>query len=130
LDNLPLLQRIDLSSNKVAGKIPPELFFTADSLKLDLDGENDDHGTNATLRKGKDSLLLLNLPFNQLTGTIPSEIGFASSLAWVEFDTNFLTGTLPTTLELLSSLIAFRKCLCVKLAGSLPSISDECIPHG
>jgi hypothetical protein len=111
LGNLPMLQRINLSSNQIVGSLPPELFYTTSLLQLDLDGANNDHGTNSTLKKGKASLMMLNLPNNQLTGTIPSEIGLASNLAWVEFDTNFLTGTLPTTLELLSPVIAFRKCL-------------------
>jgi len=41
-------------------------------------------------------LYLLDLDFNSITGTIPSEIGMLLSLRYLELDINSITGTIPS----------------------------------
>ena len=50
----------------------------------------------------------LNLNINQLTGSIPNEIGNLSSLAYLYLTNNPLSGTVPTTIGNLTSLIDLR----------------------
>jgi len=42
---------------------------------------------------------------NQLTGSIPSEIGMLSSLTTLELQNNHLTGSIPSEIGMLSSLL-------------------------
>ena len=55
----------------------------------------------------------LNVPSNNLTGTIPIDIGLLSSLEFFYVPGNFLQGSLPTTIGMMSKLreIDFRKCI-------------------
>ena len=50
------------------------------------------------------SLDVLDLHDNTLTGTIPTEVGLLSSLQYLVLDANTLTGTIPTEVGLLSTL--------------------------
>ena len=51
-----------------------------------------------------DTVTGLSLTFNDLTGTIPTELGALTSLQWLTLDKNQLTGTIPTELGSLTSL--------------------------
>ena len=57
---------------------------------------------------------------NQLSGTIPSELGNLTSAHWIALDRNQLTGTIPSELQDLSSLqrlYLFKN----QLSGSIPT---------
>ena len=51
------------------------------------------------------SVTELNLVFNYLTGTIPTEIGNLQALVELDLDGNDLTGTIPTEIGNLQSLV-------------------------
>jgi len=57
---------------------------------------------------------------NNLTGTIPNEIGGASSLYWLDLSSNSLTGTIPSVLGALSNLTDIRSSY-NSLTGTIPS---------
>ncbi|XP_062079372.1 receptor-like protein EIX2 [Humulus lupulus] len=78
-ESLDLLKLIDLSSNKLFGKIPEELTSLVE-------------------------LVQLNLSRNHLYGPIPREIGKMSNLQALDFSNNNLSGTIPTSFEKLSFL--------------------------
>ena len=61
----------------------------------------------------------LSLLSNQLTGTIPSELGKLSSLTWLQLLDNQLTGTIPPELGMLSSL-TFLALSANQLTGPIP----------
>jgi len=50
------------------------------------------------------SLAVLGLHYNSITGMIPSEIGVLSSLQWLWLHSNLITGTIPSEVGMLSSL--------------------------
>lgn len=79
---LALLQSIDLSSNKLVGKIPKRI----GSLT---------------------GLISLNLSRNSLTGKIIQEIGWMKMLESLDMSTNELSGGIPTLQEI-RDLMAFN----------------------
>ncbi|KAI8822278.1 hypothetical protein BJ741DRAFT_96920 [Chytriomyces cf. hyalinus JEL632] len=66
------------------------------------------------------SLNLLNLSGNQLTGSIPTELGQLTSLQYMFLNSNQLTGTIPTELGRLTSL-SWLHLESNKLTGSIPT---------
>ena len=70
---------------------------------LDLDG-NQLTGTIPTELGSLSYLEVLDLDGNQLTGTIPSELGSLSNLEELDLGSNNLTGTIPSELGNLSAL--------------------------
>lgn len=72
------------------------------------------------LRGLADSLVLLNLRSNQLTGSIPSDIGDLTSLQRLYLDNNRLSGPLPDELGSLSNLTQFSAAA-NRLSGPLPA---------
>mmetsp|Transcript_249 Transcript_249/g.427 ORF Transcript_249/g.427 Transcript_249/m.427 type:complete len:257 (+) Transcript_249:95-865(+) len=65
-------------------------------------------------------LTWLDVDVNRLTGTVPSELGSATSLVWLCFHQNQLTGTVPSELGLLTSLTWLRF-YTNQLSGTIPS---------
>ena len=97
-NNNPILLSINLSSNNLAGSLPPELFT----------------GLGSSLR-------LLDLSWNNLSSTIPSEIGHATGLHKIDLASNeHLTGTLPATMSLISHLQYLSLDGCTGLTGTVP----------
>lgn len=62
----------------------------------------------------------VNLPSNNLTGSIPTEIGDLASLEWLNLSANALTGPIPPALGNLSSLL-FLQLQNNQLSGAIPS---------
>ncbi|GLU19498.1 hypothetical protein SLE2022_357470 [Rubroshorea leprosula] len=77
--NLRILKIIDLSSNKLTGKIPVQVFVLLE-------------------------LVQLNLSRNQLTGWIPSNIGQMRQLESLDLSQNQLSGHLPESMSQLNFL--------------------------
>ena len=92
---LGLLKSIDLSSNKLNGKIPREI--------LELNG-----------------LISLNLSRNLLTGRIPSEIGLLESLNSLDLSKNQLCGGIPSSISRINSL-SFLNLSNNNLSGEIPT---------
>ena len=61
-------------------------------------------GSSTTDTSADRTLQSLNLAQNQLSGTIPTEIGLSTRLVWLRLQGNELSGTLPTDIEQLASL--------------------------
>ena len=97
-NNNPILLSINLTRNNLAGSLPPELFA----------------GLGSSLR-------LLDLSFNDLSSTIPREIGHATGLHKLNFASNeHLMGTLPATMSLISHLQYLSLDGCAGLTGTVP----------
>jgi Leucine-rich repeat (LRR) protein len=74
------IDELKLSSNGLSGQLPRELGLL----------------TNLTI---------VHLDFNQLTGTIPTELGRLESLEELQLSSNRLSGQLPRELGLLTNLV-------------------------
>jgi len=73
-----------------------------------------------TARSCPGPILEMNLYFNQLTGSIPSEIGNLNSLQYLYLDENQLAGSIPSeigNLNSLEDLLLYGN----QLTGSIPS---------
>ncbi|KAJ7955493.1 Leucine-rich repeat receptor protein kinase [Quillaja saponaria] len=96
--NRELLRIIDLSSNKLTGKIPSQL---SNLLALQT----------------------LNLSRNSLTGTIPPRIGFLKELLSLDLSRNYLTGEIPSSMADLNFLnhldLSYNN-----LSGKIPSATQ------
>ena len=72
----------------------------------------------------------LNLDFNQLSGTIPTELGELGSLTGLDFGLNELSGTIPTELGALTSLTVLSLYE-NQLSGTIPTeLGDSDQPDG
>jgi len=70
------------------------------------------------------NLISLNLSWNQLTGSIPSEIGNLTNLNWLDLGYNQLTGEIPSEIGNLTNLTYF-KLSDNELSGEIPeSVCD------
>ena len=119
------VEAIEMGANNVGGTPPSEL-FTLPNLKIlalysnplhqfSFDGiENASRLTELMLDatglqslaglENAPSLELLNLRFNNLAGSVPTEIGAITTLRTISMAYNQLSGTLPTFLEDMSTL--------------------------
>ena len=94
---------LELPSNHLEGRIPPELGSLASLTRLDL-SLNFLSGPMPAELGGLTGLTALNLERNRLTGPIPSEFGDLASLQVLTLDFNDLEGPIPAGLGNLSGL--------------------------
>ena len=87
--------QLDLSMHHLAGFIPECFATNMTSLEVMDLHDNDLTGTIPSELGSLSSLEWLSLYRNDLTGTIPSELGRLSSLEWLSLYRNDLTGTIP-----------------------------------
>jgi Leucine-rich repeat (LRR) protein len=78
--NMPTLKRLDLGSNLLGGKLPPNIGDTFPNLGY------------------------LSLSFNNFEGQIPSSLGNAQSLELLDLSSNNFTGQVPRSFSRLSQL--------------------------
>ena len=105
LGNLTNLEYFEAFWSRLSGPIPPELGKLKKLKKLWLGG-NDLESIPAELGN-LDSLVLLSMHNNRLSGSIPPELGNLSSLEHLILYANQLTGSIPPELGNLSSLVGF-----------------------
>lgn len=103
LFSLPALQSLSLYSNPLSGFNFQGVQYAAklNSLKLDATGLTSVAGIG-----NAPNLTSVNLRFNQLQGTFPTELAKLTSLMSLSLAHNSLTGTLPAIVEKLSNLEA------------------------
>ena len=98
------IQRLDLSSNDLTGRIPPELGTLANLEELDL-RDNDLTGEIPSELGNLANLRQLDLGSNDgLTGEIPPELGNLANLEELDLRDNGLTGAIPPELSNLANL--------------------------
>ena len=110
---------LDLSDNRLAGGIPPELGGLASLERLYL-SRNSLTGEVPSELGQLESLEWLDLRDNQLTGGIPPELGGLASLQIVNLDDNQLMGEIPSELGQLESLRSLFLSNNPDLSGALP----------
>jgi Leucine-rich repeat (LRR) protein len=79
-------------------------FQSCEIISLILNDYNLNGSLSSEFFVGLTSLASISLYSNQLTGTIPSEIGFLSQLGVLSLYSNQLTGTIPSEISSLSQL--------------------------
>jgi Leucine-rich repeat (LRR) protein len=98
------VMELDLTDNRLVGKIPNELAMLSESTRhLDL-ASNSLSGALPSEVGFLTQLTYLGLFSNSLTGVIPSEIGSLSNLLILRLWGNSLMGTIPSQIALLSKL--------------------------
>ncbi|MBK7094094.1 MAG: T9SS type A sorting domain-containing protein [Saprospiraceae bacterium] len=110
---------LDLSKNKLAGKLPPEIKNAVNISYVDLSYNNFED----TLPKELCSLFKLNtinLNNNKFTGSIPTEIGNLKQLQYLNLKNNLFEGSIPEEIGNMYSLIDFNAAN-NELTGSLPA---------
>ena len=104
------LEYLDLSSNQLIGTIPTSLgglSLLSKSQSLLFQVEDTVSSLWVLICACISSLIItggLYLLANNLTGTIPTELGLLSNLEYLDLYSNQLNGTLPTSLASLSLL--------------------------
>lgn len=97
------LQTLNLAKNSLTGAIPHEAGnFSGTELQLHF---NTLTGTVPTELFGLENLTLLDLSTNYLSGTISSSIGRLASMNYLHLDDNNLRGTIPPQIGNMSSLV-------------------------
>ncbi|XP_054790989.1 receptor-like protein EIX2 [Prosopis cineraria] len=98
-ENLKLLHSVDLSSNNMSGKIPPEIFSLTELQSLNLSRDQFDENIPNEIRDMK-KLESLDLASNQLSGEIPQDRAELSFLEGLNLSFNNFTGKIPTGTQL------------------------------
>ncbi|KAI9098532.1 hypothetical protein K1719_025157 [Acacia pycnantha] len=95
------LKGIDLSSNKLTGKIPPELGKLVELTSLNLSRNQLDGEIPSNIGR-LTSIDNLDLSRNHLSGAIPSSFARIDRLAVLDLSYNNLSGKIPTSTQLQS----------------------------
>ncbi|PON74275.1 LRR domain containing protein [Parasponia andersonii] len=88
---LPSLQYLDLSDNRLSGRIPEWLGQLENLIELNL-YDNLLHGPIPISLHLLQNLEILSLGANRLNGTLPESIGQLSALSQLDVGSNYLTG--------------------------------------
>ncbi|CAJ1953073.1 unnamed protein product [Sphenostylis stenocarpa] len=120
---VPNLSFLDLSNNKIHGRVPNWLHEMRSLYLLDLSHNRLTQSLNQFSRNHQ--LKVLYLSFNSLSGDISSSICNASSIRILQVSHNKLTGIIPQCLANSSSLEVLDLQL-NKLHGTLPTFSNNC----
>ncbi|XP_056865726.1 receptor-like protein 33 [Raphanus sativus] len=89
-----LLTAIDLSGNKLRGKIPESIGLLKDLIVLNL-SSNGFAGNIPSSLANQTQLESLDLSHNKLTGEIPPSLGDLTSLSYIKLSQNQLHGLIP-----------------------------------
>jgi Leucine-rich repeat (LRR) protein len=100
-NTLGLLKLIDLSTNRISGKIPEEFTDLQGLISLNL-SSNSLIG-NISPKIGQMKMLeILDLSKNQLSGEIPTNLASLTFLSVLDLSNNNLTGRIPSSTQLQS----------------------------
>ena len=93
-----ILTAISLPKNDLSGTLPLEIAHADQVTFLQLPKNMLSGSIPVQYFTHMTNLEYIDLFLNELTGTIPTEIGSLSRLDYFDFDSNFLSGTIPTEL--------------------------------
>lgn len=121
---LPFLKKMDMSKNRItnAGWDRIDTVLTTDELIANIeviDVTNNLINSVEGVTKLKDSLVGLHMTYNNLKGTMPSELFDLEKLEILAISENELTGTVDSNLGRLTNLLEFY-CYGNKLTGEIP----------
>ncbi|XP_028207292.1 receptor-like protein Cf-9 isoform X2 [Glycine soja] len=116
---VPFLEALDLSNNKLKGRVPNWLHDTNSSLYL-LDLSHNLLTQSLDQFSWNQQLVYLNLRFNSITGGLSSSICNATAIEILNLSHNKLTGTIPQCLAN-SSFLQVLDLQLNKLHGTLPN---------
>lgn len=100
----PLLVNLDLSNNKLRGRLPKDVFRLKRLEILDLHGNEFTGAIPDDINADNERLSFVALHKNQLSSSIPETMGNLRMLTHLDLSENLLTGILPFELDLLSDL--------------------------
>nr|TKS04737.1 hypothetical protein D5086_0000139730 [Populus alba] len=119
IGKLPILRVLPLHSNKISGSIPSSLGNSTSSINLYLYANNL-HGSIPSSLENCQNLLSLLLSRNNLSGPIPKEPMRISSLSrYLDLSENQLTGSLPMEVGKLVNL-GYLTVSYNRLSGEIP----------
>lgn len=113
------LWTVDLTHNKLEGPIPSSLSPTL--YRLRLGGGNSLNGTIPATIGDASTLAYLELDSNQLTGSIPLELGRCKSLSLLNLASNKFQGPVPDAISSLDKLVVLKLQM-NNLDGPIPSV--------
>lgn len=101
------LVNLDVSSNRLSGALPNDVFQLNRLEILDLHGNRFDSNIPGNIPENNDRLKFVALQNNMLSGTIPSTIAILQRLSHLDVTSNKLTGTLPKEMERQSDTMTY-----------------------
>ncbi|CAN6196663.1 unnamed protein product [Urochloa humidicola] len=113
------LKSLDLSGNRLSGRIPPGLGSCAALRRLRLSSNSLDGSIPQQIGK-LENLRVLELSGNRLTGGVPPELLHCRALVKMDLGRNFLSGQLPSGLKELKNL-KFLSLSGNNFTGEIPS---------
>ena len=93
------LERLTLENNTLGGAIPPEIGRLS-RLRYLILSRNDLTGEIPPQLGGLNRMITLGVSNNRLSGTIPPQLGNLSHLGWLDLSENDLTGEVPPQLAI------------------------------
>ena len=94
------ITHFDIEGNKFEGKLPEDLFSMSGTVRL---SNNRFTGTLPNVETNS-KLLFLDIAANEISGTIPLDIGRASELYGLDLSMNQITGKIPSSIANLEAL--------------------------
>lgn len=120
---------LDVSRNKLVGKIPVELFGCLSPKTEEIFMQNNNLTGGIPISFGNlSSLFVLSLSENNLDGSIPTTIGQLAQLKNLVLSVNTLSGTIPFSVFNLSQMTIFDV-LNNKIRGTLPTYLGDKLPN-
>jgi hypothetical protein len=108
LGSLVLIEVVFLGYNALEGQIPTELAQCQNLKEVVFESNKLKGDVGPVINVLPESLTLLDLAYNLLSGTVPMSIGTFTDLNWLDLGGNNLNGTIPAELGLLSNLVCIQ----------------------
>ncbi len=106
-ESIPNIITLDISSNRLSGFLPTDLFHFNHLEILDMHDNRFQLPIPNDIPEDNNSLKFLALHKNLLNGQIPSSIANLKRLSHLDLTRNYLTGTMPNELERLSNSLTY-----------------------